>query len=297
MRSLPCRFLLSSVVLLAAGCASLQATSDLGPQPAPEDFLGGNSPKAHLMLLGTFHFSNPGRDSYKPRFVVDILSEERQRELEEVVALLAKYRPTKIAVEFMPERQARVDSLYSEYLAGRHTLGTNEVYQLGFRLARRLGHPKVYLVDAQGLGLPMATDVKARAAELGQVDLLGKSEWDERYKRLYAYDDSLKTVQSLREHLLYINTEDRIRAAHGHYTVGYFKLGAGEDYLGPDLSMQWYNRNLRIFNNVQRLTDSPEERILLIIGSGHVPILRFLAEASPEYRLVEVGEYLGRGDQ
>jgi hypothetical protein len=57
----------------------------------------------------------------------------------------------------------------------------------------------------------------------------------------------------------------------------------------------WYNRNLRIFRNLQRITDGPDERLLLLIGGGHVPILRHCAQASPEYELVEVTEYLGAG--
>jgi hypothetical protein len=35
-----------------------------------------------------------------------------------------------------------------------------------------------------------------------------------------------------------------------------------------------------------------EERILFIVGSGHLPILRFVTEHSPEYELVDVTTYL-----
>jgi hypothetical protein len=52
------------------------------------------------------------------------------------------------------------------------------------------------------------------------------------------------------------------------------------------------NRNLRIFRNVQRISAAPGERILVIYGSGHLPLLRYMAEASPEYELVEVDRYL-----
>jgi hypothetical protein len=44
----------------------------------------------------------------------------------------------------------------------------------------------------------------------------------------------------------------------------------------------------------QATTVLPDERILLIIGSGHVPILRHCVLASPEYALAEVHEYLTR---
>lgn len=52
-----------------------------------------------------------------------------------------------------------------------------------------------------------------------------------------------------------------------------------------------YDRNLRIFRNLQRLTSSPEERILLVIGAGHLPILQFVASTSPEYELMDVRDY------
>lgn len=75
--------------------------------------------------------------------------------------------------------------------------------------------------------------------------------------------------------------------------MDYFTLGGGDDYARPDGATEWYNRNLRIFANLQRLTAGPGERLLLLIGSGHLPILRHCALASPEYALVEAADYLG----
>ena len=71
-----------------------------------------------------------------------------------------------------------------------------------------------------------------------------------------------------------------------------FKVGVGDEYIGADWATAWFNRNLRIFANLQRITERPDERILLVIGAGHVPILRHCVQASPEYELVEVQEYL-----
>jgi Family of unknown function (DUF5694) len=42
------------------------------------------------------------------------------------------------------------------------------------------------------------------------------------------------------------------------------------------------------------MTAGSADRILLIIGAGHLPILRFLAQSSPEYRLTEPVEFLTR---
>lgn len=277
-------------LLLLAGCASASNT------PAVPDFLNERGTRAELLLLGVFHFADPGLDAYKPRFTVDIRSPKRQLEVEDVVNRLTEFRPTKIALEWRTSDQPRADSLYRAYLAGTYELGTNEVYQLGFRLAKKLGHSRVYLVDAPGRAYLSDAEGRAQAASLGvNVDsALNNDPWDARFRQLYAYDDSLKSVMTLRSFLAYINTPQRLRKGHGHYAIGSFKLDKGDNYVGVDDATQWYNRNLRIFNNVQRITDSTAERILVIIGAGHLPILRFVAEASPEYRLREVSDFLGR---
>jgi hypothetical protein len=69
------------------------------------------------------------------------------------------------------------------------------------------------------------------------------------------------------------------------YLIGDFKL---DNERGVDiLSSWWYNRNLRIFRKLQLITESPNDRILLIFGNGHAAVLRQFLEASPEYEFVE----------
>lgn len=103
---------------------------------------------SELFMLGTFHFKDAGLDGYKPKHDVDILSEKRQQELQEVLDQIRKFRPTKIAVEWKKSRQARLDSLYKEYLAGDYELKSNEIYQIGFRMGKELGHTRLYAIDA-----------------------------------------------------------------------------------------------------------------------------------------------------
>ena len=280
-------------LLLTTACASAP------PVASRPDFLNESAPKAKVLMLGVFHFSNPGLDAYKTQHAFDVTTQQRQKEVAELITLLAAFKPTKIALEFKSSRQAEIDKLYQQYLRDEYELGTNEVYQIGFRLARRLGHSRVYLVDAPARYYTPYKEHQERVKSLENTGALKDANdgWNERYKQLYAYDDELKTKQTLREHLLYINSESRIRESHGHYLVSDFKQGTAladdnDAFLGPDLMTGWFNRNLRIFRNLQRLTESKDERILLVIGSGHLPILRFLAENSPEYELVDVDEYL-----
>ena len=121
--------------------------------------------------------------------------------------------------------------------------------------------------------------------------------WDLHYQALYRYGDEKKTQQTLTETFLQMNEEERLLQGHGHYLVGAFEVGSpegaeNEHYPGADSTTAWYNRNLRIFANLQRITEKKDERILLIIGAGHVPILRHAIQASPQYELIEVADVL-----
>jgi hypothetical protein len=287
-------------ILIAAGvviiaCAPRHPVSQSMAVP---DFLNDAPRTPELMILGIFHFDDPGLDAYKERFKLNVMLPERQREIEDVVEQLAQYRPTKVAVEVTTDRQRWLDSLYKEYVEGRYRLGANEVYQLGFRLARRLGHQRVYAADATSRSVLTEQNVAASLSRLRiQMDTIGRAieaePWNRRYRRLYEHDDSLKTVVPLATYLAYINSPERLRIGQGAYTVGGFKLlGPDADYLGPDDATQWYNRNLRIYSNLQSLANTPEDRILLIIGAGHLPILRFLANSAPDMKLVDIASVL-----
>ena len=96
------------------------------------------------MLLGTFHFQDPGLDVYKPQLEFDILSDKRQREVDEVVRRLAAFRPTKVAVERRREYQAKTDEDYQAYRRGAFSLSGDEVHQPGFRLAEVVGLEDFY---------------------------------------------------------------------------------------------------------------------------------------------------------
>lgn len=91
-----------------------------------------------------------------------------------------------------------------------------------------------------------------------------------------------------------LNNSERIKQSLGNYLIGHFKYESKEgDYTGADFeSGRWFNRNLRIFRNIQRIPQSAGKRILVIFGAGHMNLLNYLFECSPEYILFEVNDYL-----
>ena len=102
--------------------------------------------KPTVMILGSSHLANPGMDgtNYK---MDDVLAPKRQREIEQLVQQLREFKPTKLAFEMDFSQNAEANATYQDYLKGTYELKRHESDQIGFRLAKLMGHPKVYCVD------------------------------------------------------------------------------------------------------------------------------------------------------
>lgn len=261
------------------------------------EFIGKH--KAKVMILGVFHFSNPKLDSYKPKFEVDVLSEKRQLEIEQLLSKIKKYKPTKILIE---ANRIRSDSLlnvhYDNYLKGEFKISEkqSEIFQLGFKLAQRLGHNQIYSSDAKGdwFGVELDWDNYDEDTYLKSKGQYVKSNrYNNRNTERAELLDSLKTVMTLTDFLIVQNNPKNLLQNHQQYLTGTILEGAADNYLGADSAGKWYRRNLRIFANAYDLTNfDEEERILMIYGYGHVWTLSQFFKDSPDYDYVEVNDYL-----
>ena len=278
-----CRYPKLISLVLSLSVAAVVLADEGAPEWPP--------PPVELLIVGSFHFSDAGLDSYRPKFDVDVLSPERQREIAGIVERLAAFAPGKVAVERRFGEQIELDAHYRRYRAGELEPSSDEIVQLGYRLAEKLGHERVWAVDAERRFYEPWVDPDEWAVANGQEDRLDEALW-ERYEAHHRFMDELKTRLPLDEYLLRINSSEALLLNHGQYVIGNVEVGDAESYPGVDSKIAWYNRNLRIFANLQRIADMSGDRLVLIIGSGHVPIIRHAAEASPQFRLVELAEVL-----
>ncbi len=217
--------------------------------------------------------------------------------MEILLKQIAEYKPTKILVEWdRIQSDSITNERYLEYFNGTFSIDnkSNEVYQLGFKLAKKLGHKKIYCSDASaewfGVKLDWDNyDIAAYLKSKGQYDK--STRYD--FQAFYELNDSLKTVQTLTEHLAMLNSPKNRLKDHQAYLTEMILEGSGDNYIGADAVAKWYRRNLRIFANTYDFTDfESEERLLLIYGSGHVWQLRQLFMDSPDFEYVELNEYL-----
>jgi hypothetical protein len=101
-------------------------------------------------------------------------------------------------------------------------------------------------------------------------------------------------VAGIVDELYRINTPDAIKDGLAVYLSNPFKYEEQPgDFTGVDFETgRWFNRNLRIFRNVQRIPHSADDRILLIIGAGHLNLLNFYFDVSDEFEFVSPLPYL-----
>ncbi len=258
-----------------------------------------NEQKPQVLMLGSFHFKDAGLDQYKPKYSVDIQSELRQKELEQILVALEKFNPTKIIVERRPGYQNKLDSLYSEYKNGNFD-SSNEIVQIGFNLAKRLGHNRVIAGDSRAKGMPWNPgdrekfdSLRKNIIDSEKIESVIESKYDDLMTKLYSHEDSLKSQVPLKEYFLYLNSKERLDAYFGSYLTGDIAVNDGNQYPHVDnLTAWWINRNYRIFSNMRKEIESKNERILVIFGAAHVGVLRPLVEASPEMQMIEVKDIL-----
>jgi len=262
----------------------------------PDEFLIKGDGVPQVLLVGTFHFAYYGLDAHvtSEENKVDILSPEKQKEVEELVAYIAKFKPTKIVVEGGRNSGYLVNQ-YRDYKSGEAKLRAREIDQICFRLMDQFGIDTLYGADAWGLNYSMSNSKDSTALNPFLEELYkdwgygGEDEMSKRYKEWYEYDDRLANELNLLDYFKYMNEDKTIKRMHGAYLVSdAFKL---DEHRGADaLALTWYTRNLRIFRNIQNLDTKPDDRIMVLFGAGHISILKQLFESTPEYELVPFGK-------
>ena len=239
--------------------------------------------RAEVLVLGTYHMANPGRDIFNSQ-ADDVLAPKRQQEIAQLIAVLKSFQPTKIAIESDPNGARPAQ--YTAYVAGTYTLTRNEIDQIGFRLAKELGHKAIYPVDADGeFPYPRLVDyAKAHGRSAALDSLMGE------IGAMVKAQDAYLASHGILETLLYMNADEKVAADVGFY---YRQAHFGEpwNWAGADLVGDWFRRNIRIYSNIMGLVESPNERILVIYGAGHLGWLRNAVTSDPTVRLRKLAEF------
>lgn len=262
-------------------------------------FSQSGSKKIKVYLLGTFHFAQTDTTIY------DVRSEKNQKSIQKLSDIIVGLNPNKIFIEKMPEWEYvnHIDSLYEEYKKGNLSRARNEIWQVAGRTAMRLNHKQLYQCDQPG----------NYNMYYGMLEEYAKSH--NQWQHLENYNgkgmtepisnnfntDSLRNKSDLLNYMRWWNSKEVQNTSHAHYINVYPQIGNTNSYkydstyfLGTNLTIDWYRRNILIYAKMISQLDYNEHAIFLIIGNDHVPIIRQMFEANPYFEVIETVKWLGK---
>ena len=258
-----------SLLLLVPAALAAQPAERGGPPPGWPVCDGR---QVEIVLLGTFHMAGAAEEIQSPR---------RQAEIRTLVDGLVEMEPTEVALEADIGRQEALQAAYRAHVEEGRELTADERQQIGFRLARKLGHDSVYAVDypLHRIGNDSIGAFYDRHPELRERYawvLESVEEWRTEF-------DRRREEQTIGAFLRWMNGESALARESNNIMYGHVMAGEGSNYGGPRMLEKWYRRNIRTVHHVSRLADRDDDRILLVIGAGHVRVLRDLLELAPQY--------------
>ncbi len=242
------------------------------------------------MVLGAYHFGNPGLDLHNLK-VDSVLTPAKQAELADVASRLAKFNPTKIAVEAISDRADFATKRFVAFAPDTLTKDPDERTQIAFRLAHQLGQKSVYGIDEQSKTIDYFPfdKVDAYAKTHGQAAMLNSLQKDIE-KTLKEMEAEQKT-KPIRLMLADLNAPERVLSDHRNFYYALLSLGNEKEQPGAELNSAWYQRNAKIFAKLTQIVQ-PGDRVLVVFGAGHAFWLRHFVQNTPGFQLVEPDDYL-----
>ena len=244
--------------------------------------------KKQILLIGTFHFANPGLDVTKIN-TFNVMSDKSQKELENITTKIKNFGPDKIFVEWNYKEQDRLDKFYAKNTDSLLHKNADERVQIALRSAKKLSHKKLFAIDYRETNFPYDSLMKGMK-EANQLDLIKKN-----LEEMAAFEkDQNEKIgkYSLTELVLNYNTKESNTQNINWYLETANKAGKTDNFVGAYLVSEWYRRNLYMYSLIQKITESKDDKIMVLLGAGHAAMLREFIAHDPTFEIVELATIL-----
>lgn len=272
----------------------LNACNDIEEQPLEEVKINNNE-KYQALLIGTFHYNNPGADVAKTKSF-DILSDSSQEELEAIAEDIKTFNPTKIFVEWPYDKQIELDSLYNLYRKGLYFENDslsdfykkNEIFQLAFRVAKKNNLKKVIGIDYKDSEFPFDS-LMTVISNAKQTNL--QSEIESVINTFTAdFNDKIESGATLLDLTNYLNTPKLRKMSNKFHNEIPLIAGEKGNFIGPFLTSEWYKRNLYMWSIAEKQIEVNDERIMILLGASHIATIKGFIDENEKWETIELIE-------
>jgi hypothetical protein len=271
--------LFSTVILFS--CSEKNKDTSLADQQ--EDL---SHEKIQVLNFGTFHMGFT-TDANKTEFDED--DRKNQQRVHAVAKKLSDFKPTVILVEQEPKYTEKIQQEYRNYVNNPDTLfeEPSEIELLAYELGRLSGTERIYAIDHK-----MGYNYRIGQQIDNQID----SEWhDKYYEDPYSFYPSIDVNEdslSLLDRLKLMNRDrylDFLIAVNADMLT---HAGTEDGYEGADEAAKYYQRNLRMYSNINRIDLDEDDRVFILMGASHTAFFRDFMSRDPKYKMVDTHSYL-----
>ena len=242
--------------------------------------------KIPILNFGTFHFGYTP-DANTTEF--DEHDNENQRQAHKIAKKLSTFKPTVILVEYPPENNKNLLSEYNAYLENPELYFENpsEIELIAYELGRISGVKRIYGIDHKmGYNYNIGSEIE------NTIDSVWYNKYNDNplifYPEINVTEDSLNLLDKLKikNHSQYL---DFLIAVNADMLT---HAGTEEGFEGADEAAKYYQRNLRMYSNLNRIELNENDRVFILMGASHTAFFREFIRRSPKYEMVNTFEYL-----
>ncbi|GLU45251.1 hypothetical protein Musp01_28750 [Muricauda sp. NBRC 101325] len=253
--------------------------------------------KKQILIIGTFHYHNPGSDVSKT-LTFDVLNKQSQQDLKRITAAIKEFGPNKIFVEWPFDQQQELDSLYQAFEQRRFWdselltdfYKKNEIFQLGFRAAIASDLPGVIGIDYLETQFPFDSLMNI-------IHTNGQSRLKRDLEQIIAsftteFNAKMQTGTSLLDLTYFLNTKtlrDKSNRLHAELPL---LAGDIHNFVGPFLTAEWHRRNLYMWSLIQKQTQPSDRKVVVLLGASHIAMLKTYIDQNEAWEAVELIDLL-----
>lgn len=276
-----------SLILLISGCEEYNSNKaqELGQKHNRESIEEAIT-KIPILNFGTFHMGFT-TDANTTEF--DEKDKENQAKIHDIAKALADFKPTVIIVETTPEYNIKLQAQYKGYREDPDMFFENpyEIQLLAFELGRLANTERIYGIDhIMSYNYMIAKEIK-NSIDSVFIDSFYMDPM-RFYPEVNVDEDTLNLLDKLKlsnreKYLDFLMTINADIMTH---------VGTETGFEGADEASKYYQRNLRMYSNLNRIKLNKDDRVFILLGASHTAFFRDFISRSPKYELVNTFDYL-----
>jgi hypothetical protein len=245
-----------------------------------------NPNKIPVLNVGTFHLAYTS-DAHSVDFNAN--NEKNLKDLKDIARNLAKFKPTIVIIETLPEMNEFIQSEYIFYIKNPKIKfkTPSEIELLAYEVGRLSNAKRIYGIDHQ-----LEYNYSINSEIKNSVDTLWFNQFYRNPQQFYSVKLENNRKSSVLELLIKHNNPNFLDFLILSNAEMLAHVGTENGYEGADEATKFYQRNIRMYTNLNRINITKNDRVFILLGASHTAYLKDFMSKSPKFQMVNTFEYL-----